>query len=206
MVLSSSGMKSSEGSVSVLPPIARRNRREHVPMLRNLSILHSEKIIVCGGWLGTRFGQSEHEIAFRHIAARHEDRRRAGLRHPRNPRFHARNPVTNFGGMLRVMITVDEFIDTIKTQLDRHYLLEGANESSIFLSSVRSRSTTAVGPSTWVWPDGLGPTSGSCPPQCSAIFPLLKRNRSKAMTGPAKPRTPSYFEWSMTMSPSTRVR
>src|SRR5262249_18518232 len=53
-------------------------------------------------------------------------------------------------------------------------------------ASVRSRSTTAVGPSTWVWPDGLGPTSGSCPPQCSTIFPPLKRNRSKAMTGLAK--------------------
>jgi len=105
-------------------------------MLRNLSILHSEKIIVRGGRLGTRFDQSEHEIALCHIAARHEDRRRAGLRHLRNPRFHARNPVTNFGGMLRVMITVDEFIDTIKTQLDRHYLLEGANESSIFFCPI----------------------------------------------------------------------
>src|SRR5262249_55327741 len=37
----------------------------------------------------------------------------------------------NFGGMLGVMITVDEFIDTIKTQLDCHNLLEGTNESSI---------------------------------------------------------------------------
>ena len=38
------------------------------------------------------------------------------------------------------------------------------------------------------------PSSASCPPQCSTILPPLKRNRSKAMTGPAKPRTPSYFE------------
>src|SRR6266446_5946506 len=77
----------SERSVSVLPLIARRNGREHVPMLRNLSILHSEKIIVRGGRLGTRFDQSEHEIAFCHMAAWHEDRRDTGLRHLRNPRF-----------------------------------------------------------------------------------------------------------------------
>src|SRR5258705_12885942 len=105
-----SGDDASEGSVSVLPLITRRNGREHVPMLRNLSILHSEKIIVRGGRLGTRFDQSEHEIAFCHIAARHEDRRGAGLRDLRNPRFHARDPITNFGGMFGVMITVDEFI------------------------------------------------------------------------------------------------
>src|SRR5262245_29186730 len=195
MVLSSSGMKSSEGSVSVLPPIARRNRREHVPMLRNLSILHSEKIIVCGGRLGTRFDQSEHEIAFRHIAARHEDRRRAGLRHPRNPRFHARNPVTNFGGMLRVMITVDEFIDTIKTQLDRHYLLEGANESSIFFCPIAVNDgsrTIDLGMA-----GRIGANLGVLSAPMFGDFSTLKRNRSKAMTGPAKPRTPSYFEWSM---------
>ena len=30
-----------------------------------------------------------------------------------------------------VMITVDEFIEAIKTQFDRHDLLEGANESAI---------------------------------------------------------------------------
>src|SRR5207244_11611968 len=126
-----SGDAPSEGSVSVLPLIARRNGREHVPMLRNLSILHSEKIMVRGGRLGTCFDQSEHEVAFRYIAARHEDRRAAGLRHLRNPRFHARDPITNLGGMLGVMITVDEFIEAIKTQFDRHDLLEGANESAI---------------------------------------------------------------------------
>src|SRR5260221_395965 len=126
----------SEGSVSVLPLIARRNGREHVPMLRNLSILHSEKIIVRGGRLSTCFDQSEHEVAFCQIAARHEDPRAAGLRHLRNPRFHARNPITNFGGVLGVSITVDEFIDTIKTQLDRHDLLEGANERSICFCAI----------------------------------------------------------------------
>ena len=88
-------------------------------MLRNLSILHSEKIIVRGGRLGTCFDQSEHEVAFRYIAARHEDRRAAGLRDLRNPRFHARDPITHSGGMLGVMITVDEFIEAIKTQFDR---------------------------------------------------------------------------------------
>src|ERR1700720_4481175 len=105
------GDEPSEGSVSVLPLITRRNGREHVPMLRNLSILHSEKIIVRGGRLGTCFDQSEHEVALRYIAARHEDRRAAGLRHLRNPRFHARDPITHFGGMLGVMIAVDEFIE-----------------------------------------------------------------------------------------------
>jgi hypothetical protein len=45
----------SEGSVSVLPVVTRRNGREHVPMLRNLAVLHSEKIIVRGGRLGTCF-------------------------------------------------------------------------------------------------------------------------------------------------------
>src|SRR5215510_7830933 len=51
-------------------------------------------------------------------------------------------------------------------------------------SSVRSRSTTAVGPSTWVWPDGLGPTSGSCPPQCSAIL--------KQVEGDDRPREAAH--------------
>jgi hypothetical protein len=100
-------------------------------MLRNLAVLHSEKIIVRGGRLGTRFDQSEHEITFCHIAARHEHGSDAGLRYFRNPRFHARDPITNLGGMLGIMITVDKFTDTIKPQFHRHDLLEGANESSI---------------------------------------------------------------------------
>src|SRR5258707_13718341 len=99
-----SGDAPSEGSVSVLPLIARRNGREHVPMLRNLSILHSEKIIVRGGRLGTCFDQSEHEVAFRYIAARHENRLAAGLLHLRNPRLHAFEPITNLGGVVGVSI------------------------------------------------------------------------------------------------------
>src|SRR5258708_1530106 len=82
-----------ERSVGVLPLIARRNKREHVPMLRNLSILYPEQIIVRGGRLGPRLNDGEHEIAVRQIAAREEDWCGGGLRHLRNARFHARGPI-----------------------------------------------------------------------------------------------------------------
>ena len=55
----------------------------------------------------------------------------AGLHHPGHPRFHLSASVTHFGGMLKVMISLDEFIDTIETQFNGHDLLEVANESSI---------------------------------------------------------------------------
>lgn len=104
-------------------------------MLNDLAALHSKEIIVGSGRFGPCFHYSEYEIAFCHIATRHEDSCATGLCDLGNPCFHARNPVAYFRGMLDVMIAVDEFIDTIKTQFNRHDLLKGTNESAIRFSS-----------------------------------------------------------------------
>src|SRR5882762_916630 len=125
-----------ERPIGVLPLVARGNYGEHVPMLRNLPILHAKEVIVHSGRLGPCLNDGEHEITFRDVAARQQDRRATGLRYARDPRFHARGAVADLGCMLRVVVALDELIDAIKAQLDRHDLLEGANERSILLGPV----------------------------------------------------------------------
>src|SRR4029077_8260731 len=73
------------------------------------------------------------EIALRDVATRYQHRGLPGLFHLRDPGFHPCGPITNFGGMLNVMITLDELVDTIKAQFNSYDLLEVANESSIRL-------------------------------------------------------------------------
>ena len=102
-------------------------------MLRNSAVFNSKKIVVCSGRFGARLDLAEHEIAVRDVATRYQHRGVPGLFHLGDPRFHPCGPITNFGGMLNVMITVDEFVDTIKTQFNSYGLLEVANESSIRL-------------------------------------------------------------------------
>src|SRR5580693_6596367 len=102
-------------------------------MLRNLPVFDSKKIVVRSGRFGACLDQAEDEIAFRDVAARYQHLVRAGRDHPGDARFHPSHSITDFGGVLDVMITVDKFVDTIKAQFNRYDLLEVANESSIRL-------------------------------------------------------------------------
>jgi len=105
--------------------------------------------------------------------------------------------------VLCVVVARDELIDAIKTQFDRDDLLEGANESAVFLGPV------VIGDGGRTidlrMADGLGAASRSCPPnarRCSV-------GETKQVEGddrPAKPGKPSYFECNMTMSSSTSMR
>src|SRR3984893_11744811 len=72
-------------------------------------------------------------MAGRDVATRYQHRSVPGLLHLGDPRSHPSGPITNFGGMLNVMITADEFVNTIKAQFNSYDLLEVANESSIRL-------------------------------------------------------------------------
>src|ERR1700681_2798571 len=100
-------------------------------MLCNSAFFNSKKIVVCSGRFGACLDQAEHEIAFGDVATRYQRRSVPGLFHLGDPRFHPCGPIANFGGMLKVMIAVDEFVDTIKAQFNSYDLLEVANESSI---------------------------------------------------------------------------
>src|ERR1700676_4645308 len=100
-------------------------------MLDDLTARHSKKIVVCRRRFGARFDEGKNEIAFRNVPARYQHFGSAGLHHPGHPRFHLSASVTHFGRMLKVMISLDEFIGTIETQFNGHDLLEVANESSI---------------------------------------------------------------------------
>src|SRR6202007_2306305 len=102
-------------------------------MLGNSAVLNPKQIVVRSGRFGACLDQTEHEIAIRNVATRYQHRGVPGLFHLGDPRFHPCGPITNFGGMLNVVITCDEFVNTIKVQFNGYDLLEVTNESSISL-------------------------------------------------------------------------
>jgi hypothetical protein len=90
------------------------------------------------------------------------------------------------------MITVDEFIEAIKTQFDRHNLLEGANEGAICFCPIainHSGRTIDLGMA-----GRIGANLGVLPAPMFDDFSILEAKQVEAITGPAKPRGPSYFE------------
>jgi len=52
-----------EGGVAVFPLIVWRNHREHIPVLGNLAVFDSKKIVVRCGQFGACLNQAEHEIS-----------------------------------------------------------------------------------------------------------------------------------------------
>ena len=69
-------------------------------MLSDLAVLHSKEMVIRSGRLSVRLDYGTRNVGLRPT----------GLRHLGNPSLHARNPITHFGGMLDVVIVVDEFI------------------------------------------------------------------------------------------------
>lgn len=96
------------------------------------------------------------------------------------------------------MIAADEFVDPVKAQFNYHYLLEIANESSIRFCSfaIDHSSRTIYLCMSGRIRTGLGGLS----------TPVFDNFAAKRITASEKPGQPSYFERSMTMSPSTTVR
>lgn len=92
-------------------------------MLRNPAVFDSKKIVVGRRRFGACLYYSKNEIALRDVAAGYQHRGSPGLFHLGDSRFHPCGPITDVGGMLNVVITVDEFVDAIKAQFDSHHLL-----------------------------------------------------------------------------------
>ena len=100
-------------------------------MLYNPATLDAEQVVVRRRVLGPRFDNGKDEIALCDVAARNEHGCGIGLCDFGHPRLKPRYPVANFGRMLEIAIIVDESVDLIKAQFDRHGLLEVPDEGAI---------------------------------------------------------------------------